>query len=165
MHVLGRDARRPVVHIAVAQPRIEHLVQVAVAALLQYIGPARIGSKYVLWPNVTLLGGLGEAAELFDAIMYVLWDPAIPPAGQPNCTPATTSLNYKSTASTCASIPVPLGSVEWKWSACTINQLAAPAGVVTPSWIKQCGPGFSYPAAAGGYPTWNSCDTSDIGKC
>jgi hypothetical protein len=116
-------------------------------------------------PSVTLLGGLGEAAESFDAIMYVLWDPAIPPAGLQSCTPATTSLNYVSTQSTCASIPVPLGSVEWKWSACTINQLAAPAGVVTPFWIKQCGPGFSYPATTSGYPTWNSCDKSDIGIC
>ncbi|MEO6816653.1 MAG: hypothetical protein ABI177_08115 [Edaphobacter sp.] len=113
-----------------------------------------------------LLGGMGEAAEAFDANMYVLWDPALP-AG---CTPATTDTStkpyYTSTPSTCTSIPVPLASIRWTWSACAINALAsAPGGVVTSSWLKHCGPGKKYPAAANGYPEWNKCYASKNANC
>lgn len=118
-------------------------------------------------PGVTLLGGLGEAAESFDAVMYVLWDPAIPPVGNANCSPATTTFDnqlriYHSTPSSCASIPVPLGKIEWSWSACTINQLTASGG---PSWVKQCGPGKISAAVSTEYPQWSTCNSSDLAKC
>jgi hypothetical protein len=123
-------------------------------------------------PGVTLLGGLGEGAESFNAVMYVFWDPAIPFSGQTSCTPATTIFNpqlgiYQSTQSSCSSIPVPLGSVQWAWSACAINALAPTAGggAVSPSWSVQCGPAESSAPAASGYPKWTTCVTSDLGAC
>jgi hypothetical protein len=114
-----------------------------------------------------LLTGLGEAAEAFSATMYLLWDPTLP-AG---CTPATTDTSqqvYTSSPSTCTSIPIPLASVPWKWSACTINQLAPPptgGSAPSPSWIKQCGPGLADPAASSGYPEWGTCDASAHADC
>src|SRR5208282_148618 len=76
-------------------------------------------------PNLT---NYGEAWESFTATMYLMWDPAIPPSGQPSCTPAKTVENadgsFTSSASTCASIPVPLSSVTWHWSGCAINTQA-----------------------------------------
>jgi hypothetical protein len=113
-----------------------------------------------------LLAGLGEAAISFDATMYALWDPAIPPTGQTSCTPATTNPStYTSTASTCASIPVPLGSIEWKWTPCAINTIPPPPAATGPSWVLKCGPGFINSGTASGYPTWKSCHTSGLGKC
>ena len=112
-------------------------------------------------PGRPLLSNLGEAAEAFDATMYVLWDPALPGG----CTPATVDTStrpyYTSHPSTCSSIPVPLGLVEWKWSACAINGGAGPS----PSWFKNCGPGKFYQATASGYPTWTSCYVSTYGGC
>jgi len=115
-------------------------------------------------PGRPLYSGFGEAAEAFDATMYVLWDPAIPPAGQPTCATAsvdTSTVPYTSHASTCSSIPVPLGSVEWKWSACVINSGAG----ASPSWFSSCGPGYASLAAANGYPQWNTCYVSLLGGC
>ncbi|GGA73511.1 hypothetical protein GCM10011507_26370 [Edaphobacter acidisoli] len=94
----------------------------------------------------------GEAAEPFNATMYVLWDPALP-AG---CTPAwtdTSSVPYIDHASTCTSTPIPLGSVHWNWSACTINAGTGAA----PNWFLQCGTGSGNTAgAASGYPQWTT---------
>jgi hypothetical protein len=118
-------------------------------------------------PNRGLSSSWGEAAEPFNATMYVLWDPALP-AG---CIPAWTDTSqtpYKDHASQCTSTPIPLGSVQWKWSACAIN-----AGAGTkPNWFLQCGIGSGNSAgAASGYPQWKSgtgpggCSVSDIGQC
>jgi len=115
-------------------------------------------------PNKYLYSLLGEAAESFDATMYALWDPVLP-AG---CTPANTNAStYKSTASTCTSSPIPLGSVRWRWSACAINQGVPPnSGLPTsPSWVRQCGPEYQYSGQSNGYPEWNSCSTSENGSC
>jgi hypothetical protein len=109
-----------------------------------------------------LLAGLGEAAEAFDATMYVLWDPALP-AG---CTPATTDTSqqiYTSTPSTCTSIPVPLASVHWTWKACAINESGPPP--TGPSWFRQCGPGHADPPKANGYPQWSACNSSAHADC
>jgi hypothetical protein len=126
------------------------------------------------YPNATwdspgrgLSQSWGEAAYPFNATMYVLWDPALP-AG---CTPAWTDTSqtpYKDHASTCASIPIPLGSVQWKWSACTIN-----AGAGTkPNWFLQCGIESGNSAGtASGYPQWASgtgpggCYVSNNANC
>ena len=112
---------------------------------------------------------LGEAGESFDATMYVLWDPTIPPSGQTTCTAAwidTTTQPYTPNPSTCASIPVPLASVEWTWSACAINSLSAgPNSAPAPSWAVNCGKGGYAQPVASGYPTWTTCDASKFGKC
>ncbi len=112
---------------------------------------------------------LGEAAESFSATMYVLWDPAIPPAGQQTCTPAwtdtTTRPYYTSNRSTCASIPVPLASVSWTWKPCVINALAPAGNGFTPSWFTQCGPGNYSAPVPSGYPEWSSCDASQKANC
>ncbi len=112
---------------------------------------------------------LGEVGESFDATMYVLWDPAIPPSGHGNCSAAwvdTSTTPYTAHPSTCASIPVPLASVEWTWSACAINSLAAgPNGNITPAWAVNCGKGgYSQPVASG-YPKWSTCNASKFGGC
>jgi hypothetical protein len=115
-------------------------------------------------PSMNLYSQMGEGTDAFDAIMYVLWDPAIPPAGQTTCTPAsinTSTTPYTPVASTCASIPIPLASVEWEWSACGINSGAG----ASPSWFAQCGPGYGAAPAASGYPQWNSCYVSTYGGC
>jgi IPT/TIG domain len=127
------------------------------------------GYANVTWdsPGRGLLHDWGEGAEPFNATMYVLWDPALP-AG---CTPAWTDTKtspYVDHASTCTSIPIPLGSVQWGWSACAIN-----AGVSSePSWFLQCGTGSGNAAGvASGYPHWASgtgpggCSVSDNGNC
>jgi hypothetical protein len=111
-----------------------------------------------------LFSFVGEVGEAFDATMYVLWDPALPDG----CTSATTDTSttpYTSKASTCTSTPVPLASVQWKWSACAINGLTATNGVITASWFVNCGPGKTYPPTASEYPEWNSCDSSKNGDC
>ncbi len=115
-------------------------------------------------PNRYLYSVLGDATVSFDATMYALWDPALP-AG---CTPANTdNKTYQSTASTCTSIPIPLGSARWRWSACAINQGIPPnSGIQTsPSWVRQCGPGYQYSGQSNGYPEWHSCSTSQYGSC
>jgi hypothetical protein len=135
-----------------------------------------LGGEYS--PNTTtsdapgrtdLYSFLGEAGESFDATMYVLWDPAIPPSGQSTCTAAwidTTTTPYTPHPSTCSSIPVPLASVEWTWSACAINSLTAgPNGSPAPLWAVNCGQGGYSDPKPSGYPTWTTCDASKFGKC
>jgi len=115
-------------------------------------------------PGVPLYSFFGEASKWFDATLYVLWDPAIPPTGQPNCATAwvdTSTTPYTAHASTCASIPVPLASVTWGWSACAINTGAG----ASPSWTLNCGQAYADPPTASDYPQWNSCYVSQFGGC
>ena len=84
-------------------------------------------------PNVQLPQSYGMVERGFTATMYLMWDPALPTG----CVPAQTNAAYNSTASTCTSIPIPLGSVQWKWSGCAINTLVDPGTGVT--WIRNCG--------------------------
>jgi hypothetical protein len=67
-----------------------------------------------------------ESALNFAARMYVMWDPALPGAGQTNCTAATDVPVNNTTAnpqpSTCAgSIPIPLGYTTWGFGGCAID--------------------------------------------
>jgi hypothetical protein len=116
-------------------------------------------------PGRLLFSGMGEGAEAFDAIMYVMWDPAIPGPGQTSCKTArvdTSQVPYLFFASTClGSIPVPLGKIEWKWSACAINGGAGS----TPNWGVHCGAAKPLPPGSSGYPEWSTCDSSRNAKC
>ena len=86
-------------------------------------------------PATGLPSSYGEGWETFTATMYLMWDPGIPPSGQTSCTPAKTVQNadgsFTSSASTCASIPIPLSSVTWHWSGCAINTLVNQANNTT----------------------------------
>jgi hypothetical protein len=117
-------------------------------------------------PGIVLDNGVGETGETFDAIMYVMWDPAIPPANLQTCTTAhvdQTFTPYHFIPSTCASIPVPLASIEWKWSGCAINNGAG----ANPNWSVQCGAAKALTpvAAFPGFPEWSHCDISHFGGC
>jgi hypothetical protein len=123
-------------------------------------------------PSRGLLHSWGEGAEPFSATMYVLWDPALPAGCTPAWTDTTTLPYYTPHASQCTSIPIPLGSVQWSWSACAINALASAGGATTPSWFLQCGTGSGNSAGtASGYPQWaagtgpGGCAKSDKGNC
>jgi len=100
-------------------------------------------------PSIGLQPQLGEVGYQFDATMYLLWDPALPSGCIPAATDPTT---YHSTASTCTSIPIPLGSAEWSWTGCAINTLVQQAYPLT--WIKQCGVSNLNASQSAGYPTW-----------
>ena len=119
--------------------------------------------------RLDLYSYVGEVGKAFDATMYVMWDPAIPPVGQNTCTPASVNTNtglgqpYIYIPSTCASIPVPLGSVEWEWAGCAIDTLA-PTGNGT-SWSIQCGNAVAYISDEAVYPNWTTCDSSLYGTC
>jgi hypothetical protein len=105
-----------------------------------------------------------EGERSFGAIMYLLWDPALPTG----CTPANTISNngvITSTASTCTqSIPIPLGSVTWNTKGCAINTLATATGDNGSTWHLACGtPSQNSPenpvfvasvANVTSYPTW-----------
>ena len=82
-------------------------------------------------PSAQLPPNYGEAWETFTATTFLMWDPGIPPAGQSSCNIASTTQTmvngyptFTSTPSTCSSIPIPLSSVTWHWSGCTINALS-----------------------------------------
>ncbi len=99
-----------------------------------------------------------EVAELsFKARMYLLWDPALKSTGG-TCTPASI-VNNVPQASTCDSIPVPLGSVAWSWQGDTVNQKTSNAGTVDDSWLTPTGSGTAgtfVPAATNtDYPQWS----------
>jgi hypothetical protein len=134
------------------------------------------GPPFATWdsPSMGLLWDWGMGAEQFSATMYVLWDPALPAGCTPAWTDTATQPQYTPHASTCiSSIPIPLGSVKWGWSACSINEMAAAVGGGTmPSWFLQCGVGSGNSAgSANGYPQWvpgtgpGGCATSGIANC
>jgi hypothetical protein len=114
------------------------------------------------------LGGVGEgeAERSFGAIMYLLWDPALPTG----CSPASTIANGDGTitsqASNCTqSIPIPLGSVAWNIAGCAINTLSVDSGDNGTTWHLACGiPSQNSPenpvfmpstASVSSYPTWS----------
>ena len=109
--------------------------------------------------------------------------PQIPLPGQLSCTAATVNTNpgtgpngnplpYQVTPSTCypSSIPVPLGAIDWTWSACAINSLAPTgSGGFLNSWNIPCGVGTQTPYENSIYPIWASgsqgCYASANAKC
>src|ERR1043166_1502218 len=115
-------------------------------------------------PGRSLSSSMGLGSDTFDATMYVMWDPAIPGPGQTSCTPPTvdtTTTPYTFKASNCASIPVPLSSIEWKWSGCSINQGAGS----TPNWVVQCGAARAETPVSSDFPQWSTCDSSQNANC
>jgi len=116
-----------------------------------------------------LSNGVGEVGKSFDATMYVFWDPMIPPAGQTSCTPSSVNTSespYTVIPSNCSSIPVPLGAIDWTWSACSINSFTSLGpGIYTSDWTVQCGVGTQTAYENSTYPTWTSCAPSNNGAC
>jgi hypothetical protein len=106
-------------------------------------------------PFGSLASGWGERDYQFDATMYLMWDPGI---GDPGCHPASATRNLgivTQTASTCTSIPIPLGSVRWTWSGCAINTLQQqPANETT--WILSCGKNQLFDPQPIGFPSWST---------
>lgn len=87
----------------------------------------------------------GEYSRSFSATMYLMWDPALPSG----CTTATPS-----NASTCTSIPIPLGKVNWHFSGCAINtKTSHPNGT---TWSLQCGVGAPSAPESSGFPEWTN---------
>jgi len=99
----------------------------------------------------------GETAQNFGATTYLMWDPAIPPTGQTNCTPATVTTSGVSTPSSCSSIPVPLGYVTWSWTGDAIDTLSPTTGDNGTTGHLLCGAmsgQASSFALSSSYPTW-----------
>ena len=115
--------------------------------------------------SVSGVTAFGEAAETFNAIMYLLWDPGMtsPPGG--DCTTAYTVQNgntFTSYPSTCSgSIPVPLGYVSWGFDSGAVNQSDNP---VSTSWLSQScgGPKPADPTVVNSstFPTWDHTVTN-----
>jgi subtilase family serine protease len=110
-------------------------------------------------PGVLLPDIYGESWETFTATMYLMWDPALPSG----CAIAKTIQNgngtFTPTQSTCTkSIPVPLSSVTWHWSGCTINTLQQQTNRTT--WIKSTNNGCPVqqlnPPQTDWFPTWDT---------
>jgi hypothetical protein len=98
---------------------------------------------------------IGESAVKFSATMYLLWDPALPDG----CNPADKVGGNAATPSTCTgSIPVPLGKIDWGFSANAINTLNPnlPGTSNGTGWIMQpcAGPNPVTYSAATAHPTW-----------
>jgi hypothetical protein len=119
--------------------------------------PYASGSKYANdSPHVPVASdGDAEYQRHFHATMYLMWDPAIPSSEQSSCSPAAVGQQ-----STCSSIPVPLGLVEWGYSGCTINTLAMQDNGTT--WSLQCRLGAPLTSQSSGYPTWSQT-ASNVG--
>jgi hypothetical protein len=97
-----------------------------------------------------------EAGESFSARMFLMWDPALRNDGVA-CKPANIDANDVMTPSSCDSIPIPIGYVDWHWSADAVNTL----DTITPptganGWrIGGTGfPGCRNPNVAGNNPTF-----------
>lgn len=83
----------------------------------------------------------GEAAETFNATMYVMWTPT----AQTSCT-----------GTDCA-IPVPLGNAAWKFNGDVVKTLNPNQGANVDTWIKSCGgPGTITVTASSAYPVWTN---------
>ena len=82
---------------------------------------------------------------------------ALPAGCVPAWTDTTTTPFFTPHGSQCTSTPIPLGSVQWNWSACAINALAANGtGGTTPNWNLYCGTGSGITTGVtSGYPEWS----------
>ena len=120
-----------------------------------YPYPARnrnVGSDLAVdAPNIGLCTKWGEAARNFSAKMYLMWTPGVG-AG---C------------SGTACTIPIPLGSIAWQWSADVINTLSpqntASDGTQANGWVRQSCTAPSAPNSynpqfvqSNAYPTWAS---------
>jgi hypothetical protein len=99
----------------------------------------------------------GETGITFHAWTYLMWDPAIPPIGQETCTPASVGANGVPAPSTCSSIPVPLGHIDWQWSGDAINTLSAATGDNNTTGHLLCGPtSVTKFVLDDSFPTWTN---------
>ena len=106
---------------------------------------------------------LGEAADVFSATMYLMWDPTLNTNGTP-CSAAASiqdlSGTITSTASSCTgSIPVPIASVTWGYGGNAINTEVMQPSTST-NWIL-CPCSLPQPATpvvspTTNYPTWTA---------
>jgi hypothetical protein len=98
---------------------------------------------------------IGESAVKFGATMYLMWDPALPS----DCDPANKVGDNPATPSTCTgSIPVPLGKIDWGFSASAINTLSPnlPGTSNGTGWIMEpcSGPNPVTYSATTAHPIW-----------
>jgi hypothetical protein len=106
-------------------------------------------------PGEGLVSSNGEEARVFSATMFSLWSP--------------TAISACNNGSSCT-IPVPLGSVSWKYSSDYINTLnpgvSFPSPFIQHSQNETGSPTFvaSNPGTAANYsyPTWTQVDVSGI---
>jgi hypothetical protein len=106
----------------------------------------------------------GEASESFQATMYLMWDPSIPPAGQPSCQTAKSSFDNVTkaitfTPSTCSSVPVPVQSLQWGFSGTAIktldpNRLTSQGSYADTWYLHPGGSGSNPQQGQQGYPQW-----------
>jgi len=126
--------------------------------------------------NHTQLIPMGEGADIFGATMYLMWDPSLNADGSACLAASTTQdpqtgkVNPPVPSGCTGSIPVPLGYVNWGFSADAINTLqpTPPVGQGCPAsacgdngttWKVECGSGT--PAAppaqsSDTYPWWTT---------
>ena len=69
-----------------------------------------------------------KAAEVFEATVYLMWDPALPSDPGSPCVPAHTAGSGDVPSKGCSSIPVPLGYVSWNWNAYAVNTMNTALG-------------------------------------
>jgi hypothetical protein len=76
-----------------------------------------------------------ETQENNSLVMYLMWDPALPQ----NCSPWNVVQKTSQTVqSNCASIPVPLGTISWKWGCDAINTLTPQPAPNSTTWMTGC---------------------------
>lgn len=104
----------------------------------------------------------GEMFENFGATMYLLWDPQTPPAGQQTCSAASSIFSSGTVTyipSNCVSIPVPVASTTWGWSATAIKTLdptqTNTQGVSVGTWYSPTRNVLTPQNGPSGYPLWN----------
>jgi hypothetical protein len=110
-------------------------------------------------PSNNMLATQSEKARNFSATMYLMWDPTL--TGSGSCKAATPS-----NASTCTSIPVPLGFIKWGFTGDAISTLDASQGAGSGGWQLAChnkNAGSFTPSSASqnsnGYPIWSGAAT------
>ncbi len=96
-----------------------------------------------------------ELAQTFIATMYLLWDPTLDAMGQSTCSAASVTQAGVPTPSNCASIPVPIGSIGWKWKGDVIDTLQAQSNGT--DYTLSCGTKApSGWVSSSSYPVWQS---------
>jgi hypothetical protein len=105
-------------------------------------------------PGVTTTTEYGEESQTeFNATMFLMWDPTIPVFDQTRCTAAYVDNQNQAHPSTCSSTPVPLGSISWSYSGCTINNLSVQNDGT--NWSFACSNiGHISAFIPAGYPQW-----------
>jgi hypothetical protein len=123
-----------------------------------YPYPPHTANSTVDSPQSHGIDGEAEDARVFNATMYLMWNPALPTGCTPPSTTALGNNAYQtSPGNGCTSIPIPLGSINWSACADAINTLNP--SVSASEWTLGCavpqsannGPAFN---TNSGFPTW-----------